>query len=154
VPPLPGAIEVVRDAVAGRGPLQGLAAGLDALQGRAEAAYLSSCDVPLLRPPFVRLLIDLLGDQAICVPDAGGYRQPLAAVYRLTVAPEVQRLLGEGLGRMGLLFERVATRFVEADTCRTVDPQLQSLRNVNTLEEYQAALAACQDYPTPDVDSG
>src|SRR3954451_20299833 len=62
LPPLPTEITIVRDEVAGRGPLQGLKAGLEALRGRAEAAYLSSCDVPFLRPGFVRRLIDLLGD--------------------------------------------------------------------------------------------
>src|SRR3954447_23475389 len=48
LPPLPTAIEVIRDEEPGRGPLQGLVAGLTALQGKAEAAYVSSCDVPFL----------------------------------------------------------------------------------------------------------
>src|SRR5439155_6499278 len=50
VPPLPCDVEVVRDPERGRGPLQGLAAGLEALTGRAGAAYVSSCDVPFLQP--------------------------------------------------------------------------------------------------------
>src|SRR5438067_7908228 len=53
VPPLPAGAEVVRDEVEGKGPLGGLAAGLAALGGRADAAYLSSCDVPFLRAEFV-----------------------------------------------------------------------------------------------------
>src|SRR5437667_9469264 len=48
VPPLPDDVQIVRDAEQGRGPLQGLLAGLHALQGRADAAYLSSCAVPFL----------------------------------------------------------------------------------------------------------
>src|SRR5438552_13637 len=44
VPRLPEAVTIVRDAERGRGPLQGLAAGLTALKGRADAAYVSSCD--------------------------------------------------------------------------------------------------------------
>jgi molybdopterin-guanine dinucleotide biosynthesis protein A len=55
VPPLPSGVTLVRDPEQGRGPLQGLVAGLAALRGRADAAYLSSCDVPYpasrLRPP-------------------------------------------------------------------------------------------------------
>src|SRR5882724_6787502 len=43
VPPLPPRVPIVRDAEMGRGPLQGLAAGLDSIRGKAEAAYLSSC---------------------------------------------------------------------------------------------------------------
>src|ERR1051326_5390008 len=58
IPSLPGDVTVVRDAERGRGPLQGLAAGLGALAGRADAAYVSSCDVPLLGAEFVRRLID------------------------------------------------------------------------------------------------
>src|SRR3989442_1363542 len=46
VPDLVAGVDVVRDPERGRGPLQGLEAGLEALRGRAEAAYLSSCDVP------------------------------------------------------------------------------------------------------------
>src|SRR5205085_6728886 len=80
VPPLPPDVTIVRDDEKGRGPLQGLAAGLRALAGRADAAYASSCDVPFLRPPFVRRLIDLLGDRHICVPRVGDCHHPLAAV--------------------------------------------------------------------------
>src|SRR5215471_11116138 len=54
VPPLSSEVAVVRDEEKGRGPLQGLAAGLTSLSGQVTAAYLSSCDVPFLRPAFVR----------------------------------------------------------------------------------------------------
>src|SRR5437763_10445619 len=49
LPPLPSDVNIVRDEERGRGPLQGLLAGLTALEGRADAAYLSSCDVPFLQ---------------------------------------------------------------------------------------------------------
>src|SRR5262245_47619872 len=77
VPPLPAGVEVVRDDEEGRGPLQGLLAGLAAMHGRADAAYLSSCDVPFLRPAFVRRVIELTGDHQICVPRVGDYHHPL-----------------------------------------------------------------------------
>src|SRR5438552_17509333 len=53
LPPIPEDVKIVRDDEKGRGPLQGLAAGLGALEGRADAAYVSSCDVPFLHPAFV-----------------------------------------------------------------------------------------------------
>jgi molybdopterin-guanine dinucleotide biosynthesis protein A len=140
VPPLPGEIAIVRDEEKGRGPLQGLAAGLTALRGEAEAAYLSSCDVPFLQPAFVRRLIDLLGDYAICVPRVGDYHHPLAAVYRLEVADVVHRLLAEDRLRPFFLFEAVPTRVVEAAELADVDPTFQSLRNLNTPEDYAAAM--------------
>jgi molybdopterin-guanine dinucleotide biosynthesis protein A len=140
VPPLPSEVAVVRDEERGRGPLQGLSAGLHALRDKVEAAYLSSCDVPFLRPEFVRRLVDLLGDHAICVPRVGEYHHPLAAVYRLGVGEAVARLLAHDRLRPVFLFEAVATRVVEAAELADVDPSFQTLRNLNTLADYETAI--------------
>ncbi len=170
VPPLPAGVEVVRDEVEGRGPLQGLAAGLAALQGKADTAYLSSCDVPLLSAAFVRrvasfLLPSPLGGEgpgvgdvsntphpgplpqgerenewSIAVPRVGGYHHPLAAAYRLTVLPEVRALLAADRLRPVFLFDAVPTRVVEPHELADVDPEFHSLRNLNTTEDYESAL--------------
>ena len=140
LPFLPSEITIVRDEEKGRGPLQGLAAGFAALHGRADAAYASSCDVPYLRPAFVRRLIDLLGDHLIAVPHVEGYHHPLAAVYRLEVADAVNRLLAEDRLRPFFLFEAVPTRVVEPAEFADVDPTFETLRNLNTPEDYEAAL--------------
>ena len=140
VPPLPPDVAVVRDEERGRGPLQGLAAGLAALPGQVEAAYLSGCDVPLLRRAFVRRLIEMLGDHQACVPHVGGYHHPLAAVYRVGVLDAVRRLLADGRLRPFFLFEAVPTRVVGPDELADVDQTFQTLRNLNTPEEYEAAL--------------
>jgi molybdopterin-guanine dinucleotide biosynthesis protein A len=140
VPGLPPGVAVVRDPERGRGPLQGLAAGLEALRGRADAAYLSSCDVPFLRPAFVRRMVELLGEHTACVPRVEGYLHPLAAVYRLEVAPVAARLLAEDRLRPAFLFDAVPTRVVTAEELAEADPTLQSLRNLNTPAEYEAAL--------------
>jgi molybdopterin-guanine dinucleotide biosynthesis protein A len=141
VPPLPDDVAIVRDEEKGRGPLEGLAAGLSALAGKVDAAYLSSCDVPFLVPAFVRRLIDLLGDdQSICVPKVGDWHHPLAAVYRMDVLDEVRRLLVENRLRPVFLFETVSTRVVQEAELANADPTMQSLRNLNSPEDYQAAV--------------
>jgi molybdopterin-guanine dinucleotide biosynthesis protein A len=140
VPPLPADVAIVRDEERGRGPLQGLLAGLQALRGKVDAAFLSSCDVPFLKPAFVRRLIDLLASASICVPRFGEYHHPLAAVYRLDVIGVVQRLLGENRLRPVFLFDSVATRVVQANELADIDSEMISLRNLNTPEEYEAAL--------------
>jgi molybdopterin-guanine dinucleotide biosynthesis protein A len=141
VPPLPTAVRIIRDEEKGRGPLQGLASGLASLTGLADAAYLSSCDVPFLRPAFVRRLIELIGREAICVPEVDGYHHPLAAVYRLDVKEAVDRLLADNRLRPFFLFEAVPTRIVQPAELADVDPTFETLRNLNTPEDYQAALA-------------
>lgn len=147
VPSLPAGVRIVQDEAKGRGPLQGLAAGLAALSGLAEAAYVSSCDVPFLRPAFVRRLIDLLGGFAICVPQVGDYHHPLAAVYRLEVKEAVDQLLAQDRLRPFFLFAAVPTRIVQAAELADVDPTFQTLRNLNTPADYQAALAETDSIP-------
>jgi molybdopterin-guanine dinucleotide biosynthesis protein A len=147
VPPLPAEVRVERDEVEGRGPLGGLAAGLAALGGAADVIYLSSCDVPLLQPAFVRYVIDALtkpnraGPWAIdaVVPRANDRLHPLASAYRLAVLPVVREMLAAGRFRMTDLFDLVSARVIEAEELLGADPDLVSLRNVNTPEEYEAA---------------
>jgi molybdenum cofactor guanylyltransferase len=140
VPPVPAGVEIARDAEPGRGPLAGLCAGLAAVRGRAHAVYLSSCDVPFLRPAFVRRLVDKLGEHAICVPETDGTRHPLAAVYRIEVAAVAERLLAAGRAGPVRLFDEVRTRVVTAEELADVDAALESLRDLNTPAEYEAAL--------------
>src|SRR5215216_3969334 len=57
LPSLPPATLIARDDREYLGPLNGLATGLSALRGRADVAYLSSCDVPFLRAAFVQRVV-------------------------------------------------------------------------------------------------
>lgn len=148
VPPLPPGVAVARDAVGGRGPLQGIAAGLAALSGRAEAAFVSSTDVPFLHPALIRRLAALRGDAYdIAVPRAQGHFHPLLAVYGLNAAAEVAALLAEDRLRPFFLFDRMRTLVADEalllsdPDLAAADPDLRSLRNVNKPEEYAAALA-------------
>lgn len=140
LPKLGANVFFATDEEAERGPLQGIAAGLAALEGRADAAYVSSCDVPFLHAALIQRVIDLLGDAAIAVPRVEDRYHPLAAVYRLSVLPAVKSLLRENRLRPFFLFDLVPTRVIEAAELVDVDPTCESLRNVNTPEDYQSAL--------------
>lgn len=141
LPPLDDAITVVRDPVAGRGPLQGLAAGLAALPESVAVAYVTSTDAPFLQPSWIRRLHELLGSHDIAIPYVDGRHHPLAAVYsRGTVLAAAAELLHEGQFRLMLLTERTRTRVVGPGELRGVDPIFQTLRNLNTPADYQAAL--------------
>jgi molybdenum cofactor guanylyltransferase len=142
LPPLPPGVVVMRDPAPDRGPLEGLAAGLAAVAGRAPAAFATSCDAPFLRPALVRRLLDLLGDNAACVPHVEGRYHPLTAVYRADVLPAVRRLLDAGRRRLLDLLDAVPVRAASADELAAADPDLVSLRNLNTPDEYEAALRA------------
>ena len=140
LPELPADIILTRDEQEARGPLEGLRAGLKALPESIDAAYVTSCDVPLLVPGFVRLMIDLLGDHDIAVIDIDGFAHPLSAVYRRTILPHVEALLSDGRLRPAFLFDALRTRRVRPSEVASVDPDLLTLRNLNTPEDYREAL--------------
>jgi molybdenum cofactor guanylyltransferase len=140
LPELPGRVIVALDEREQRGPLEGLRAGLKALPNFVDAAYVTSCDVPLLVPGFVTRMIELLGDHDIAVMEVDGFPHPLAAVYRRATLPQVEALLEHDKLRPVFLFDAVDTRRVQPEEMMSRDPQLHTLRNLNTPDDYRAAL--------------
>jgi molybdopterin-guanine dinucleotide biosynthesis protein A len=142
LPELPAGVIVARDESEYRGPLAGLATGFRALADRADAAYATACDVPLLAPSFVERMFELLGDYDIAVPFDQEHHHPLAAVYRPTILPHVQRLIDSEKLRPIFLFDKVNTREVPVEELRAVDPQLATLENLNHHDDYVRTLRA------------
>ncbi|HEY4262521.1 MAG TPA: molybdenum cofactor guanylyltransferase [Schlesneria sp.] len=140
LPPLPPEVRLARDEHEDRGPLEGLAAGLRCLGDKVDAVYATSCDVPLLVPAFVTEMFARLGGDEIAVPHDEDRLYSLAAVYRSTVLPRIERLLHQDQLRVRLLFEAVRTRKVVTEELRFVDPKLSTLMNLNRPEDYQIAL--------------
>ena len=140
LPNLPSDAILAHDEREGRGPLEGLRAGLKALPEHVHAAYVTSCDVPLLVPGFVRQMLDLAHGCDIAVMEIEGFTHPLSAVYRRTTLPYIEDLLAKDRLRPAFLFDAVKTRRVRPGEM-TADPDLRTLRNLNTPEDYQRALA-------------
>jgi molybdenum cofactor guanylyltransferase len=155
LPSLPPSVRVVEDAREGRGPLQGLAAGLTAVAGDAELVYVSSTDVPLLHPVFVAAVLAAADreDVDVALPVAQGFKQPLAAAYRTSLLADVEELIVSDRMRPAFLFERCRVRELgESDLLRDArlvraDPDLLSLRNLNNPADYEEARAR----PEPPV---
>lgn len=147
LPPLPPGVAVVEDPIEGLGPLQGIAAGLTAVAADAATAFVCSTDMPFLHPAFVRRVLCELGDVDVALPFARGYRQPLAAGYRTSLAALATALVAEGRLRPGMLFKRCRVTVLDdaallADAAvALLDPDLDSVANINTPEDYADALA-------------
>ena len=151
LPALPATVLVARDPLRGRGPLQGLAAGLAALPDEVELAYATATDVPFLQPAWIDRLVALIGDHDLAIPRCDGFLHPLAAVYRrASVQPACDSLLRSGRLRPAFLIDVLRARIVAVDELRGEDPELLTLRNLNTPEDYQSALTmAGHEVPDP-----
>lgn len=135
-----GDFQIARDSSEGYGPLAGLCAGLEAMS--AERAFLTSCDVPLLRPAYVERLLALSRGFPIAVPVVGDRSMVTSAVYAREVLPVARRLLAERRLRPLFLVEAFDARIVSETELREVDPDLESLLDCNTPETYRRALGA------------
>ena len=136
LPPLP--VTLVRDEVAYQGPVGGIYYGLKAAS--RDVCFVTSCDVPFLNFPLISYLISQISDYDVVVPYYQERFQPLHAVYRLSLAPLLQDQLERGELRPISLFNKVRTREVHEDEIRVFDPEGLSFLNMNTPEDYQAAL--------------
>jgi molybdopterin-guanine dinucleotide biosynthesis protein A len=154
LPELPPSVEVHVDPEEGLGPLQGVAVGLAALQGRAELAFVCSTDLPFLHVEFVRRVVGAASPEVdVVLPVARSYPQPLAAAYRPDLAPRVAAMVDARRLRPAFLFDEVPTLRLDdaallADPAlAAADPQLESVVNVNDPEEY----ALARKNPAPEV---
>jgi molybdenum cofactor guanylyltransferase len=155
LPAVDPGVEVVRDARKGRGPMQGMAAGLSAVGARAPVAFVASTDVPLLHPAFIRSVINAMTDDLdVVLPEIHGFHQPFCAAYRTSLVAEVQALVAADRLRPGDLFERCRVRRLDEAamlsdaSLAAVDPGLASVRNLNEPEDYAVARAT----PAPQVE--
>jgi len=142
LPELPTEVIIARDEQPALGPLGGLATGLAVLPDSIEAIYLSGCDAPLLKVEFVREMIRRLKGHDIVIPRDGKHHHPLAAVYRTGLETTVRKLMAAERLRPFFLLESADVCEVDVEDLRQVDPELDSLRNSNTPEDYRAVLAA------------
>jgi len=85
-------------------------------------------------------MIELAKGFDAAVMEIDGFPHPLSAVYRRATLPHIEDLLAHDRLRPVFLYERVNTRRVMPSEINA-DPQLQTLRNLNTREDYQQALA-------------
>lgn len=139
LPDLPHKVLLARDRQDDCGPLEGLATGLHATSD-ADAVFMTTCDAPLLVPALPNHLASMLGEFDAVVPRIEEQLYPLTAVYRPTVQTIADARLARGQRRVIDFVAELNARYVAVDELRAADPELLSLRNCNTMEEYRALL--------------
>jgi molybdopterin-guanine dinucleotide biosynthesis protein A len=120
------------------GPLAGLVAGL--AQVDTPWVFAVACDMPFVTPAIVNRLADLRkGFQAV-VPVVGGYNQPLAAFYAASALETMRVSLAAGDKSLRGALEKLEVRHVSEAELREFDPQLRSFFDLDTPQDYLAAL--------------
>ena len=131
-----------RRAPDGEGPrsaLRGLVAALEAT--RAERVLVVATDLPFVTPDLLLALVAWPEADAVVPRTADGIH-PLCALYRRESAlAAARRHLAEERLALSALLGALATRYLEGDDLRAVDPDGTALLNVNTPEDLARATA-------------
>ncbi len=128
---LPGC-QIVQDEYKDCGPMGGLHAGLKSC--RSDTLMTAACDMPLLKWELYEYLLTQLADHDAVIPMAEGRCQPLAAIYRKTALPVLERCLRNGDFRMMKALEKINVCYADASKFAFM------LKNINTEEEYRSFL--------------
>ncbi len=124
--------KVVVDRIPGRGPISGIAAGLGG--GALDKVFLNALGIPAIHPGLIARMLDHAQSCDVVVPRTReGYIEPLHAVYRRTLLPEVLKLIESGEKRIRQLYGSVKTCYEDLGVN-------QELTNINTPEEYKEIL--------------
>jgi molybdopterin-guanine dinucleotide biosynthesis protein A len=122
----------VEDAAPGQGPMAGILAGLKAAKN--DLCAVLACDIPDIDIGFLRGLFGKARGFDIVVPvSSEGQFEPLFAVYRRSVIPEIEALVRARDFSILTLFDR----------CRTREVRMKDsgwLLNLNTPEDYKKYL--------------
>lgn len=136
-------VKTVEDAVAGEGPLFGMATGLSAAAGTI--CLLVGVDMPFLQPSLLRLLVtSLRAEQATSgvrwvVPISEQRPQPLCSAMTRDALATLRAHLDAGdRAPMAVATDLGLLRLEEADW-RTADPRGLSFVDVDTPEALEAA---------------
>jgi molybdopterin-guanine dinucleotide biosynthesis protein A len=146
LPALPAGVAVIRDTMPGAGPLAALRDGLAwaaAVSPPPRVALVCSCDVPLLRPGLVRLLVAEAATADWVVPVVDGHPQVLVSALTISLLGRVEQHLQSGRRDLRGLLESIesaaAGRVHELGRpdLEAVDPGLVSFRDVDTPSDLE-----------------
>ena len=133
-------LPVLGDAVAGRGPVGGIAAALRATE--SDWNLMVACDLPHLETRFLEFLLKLALDDAdsdAVVPQLGGRWEPLCAAYHRRALPAFERVLAGEDYRIARAFESLRVRAVSEEELNRFAFSGRMFKNMNSPEEYAEA---------------
>ena len=123
------------------GPMEGIRVGLEKAGESSRWAFVTSCDVPLICPEVLRVLQRSLEeidspDVEAAMPTSESRIYGMTAIYRCAVAPKVAAMVERRQLRVSDLATELNTRRIGLEEIRKADPELDSMKNLNSPSQY------------------
>jgi molybdopterin-guanine dinucleotide biosynthesis protein A len=128
-------VRIAADLIPDMGPLGGLHAAL--MFTRSDYIFVAACDMPLLNPRLIRLMLQRASGCDVLVPEIDGYFEPLHAIYSRRCLKVIEETLNRGERQIYSFYPRVKIKRMGKEDIAEVDPHLLSFKNINTEEDYE-----------------
>lgn len=123
---------VVADQVSGLGPMGGLYSCM--LSSANDLHLFLSCDMPLISPAIIRLMLPYATQYEAVVPSVAGEIIPVCGFYHKDILPYLSNEIGLSHLKMKRFLSQLNTQVVDVQ-----QPELISLfRNINTPADFDA----------------
>jgi molybdopterin-guanine dinucleotide biosynthesis protein A len=125
------------DVIPEAGSLGGIYTGL--VYGQAPYRLCLACDMPFVKPEFLRLLCDTAPEADVVIPRNADDFQPLCAVYSQACREPIRQCIDGGRLKITGFFDQVRVRVIAGAELVRYDPHDVMFFNANTPEEYEQA---------------
>ena len=130
-------LRVIRDEVAGGGPLAGVCAAL--ADAAPDEALILPWDAPFITTPVLQYLWEAQGSADAVVPKRGEEAEPLFALYGPRCIGPAHRALAAGRRRVIAFYDEVVVRWVGEDELQSFAEWDVLFFNINTPEDLERA---------------
>ncbi len=141
----PLGVPLFGDIVPSRGPMSGIHACL--VNAGGESLFVVACDMPFLSRDIISLVCAKHEEASrsratgATVPVFNGKPQPLCAVYSKSIVADLEKAVSLGKVSLRRFLDEIETTFIKEAEVKAVEPEGRSFININTMEDYEAALS-------------
>jgi len=128
--------KIYSDLIPNKGALGGLYTGL--FFSSFQYSFCVACDMPFIKKPLVKYLIENTEGQDVVVPRTRDGLQPLHAIYSKGCVDSLKTMIENGKEKIIDLYRLVRVKIVEERDFLHLDPRRESFINVNTPEELRS----------------
>jgi molybdenum cofactor guanylyltransferase len=129
-------IPVIQDIYPNKGPLGGIHAAL--INSCSFYTFVLACDMPFVEIDLIKHLKSLIGGYDVVIPESKHGLEPLHAFYSKNCIVPIKRQLDKNNLRIISFFPQVNVKVVKLDSLTSSDKFKNSIKNLNTTEEYDS----------------
>ena len=128
-------LPIFKDIYPGKGPLGGIYTSL--INSSSLHTFMLACDMPFVGPELIKHLKDLTKEYDVVIPKSENGLEPLHAFYSKNCIEPIKRELDENNLRIRSFFPQVNVKIVELDSLASSDHFKNSIKNLNTMTDYE-----------------